>query len=722
MINKHKTIKKIKKIISIIISVAAVLPLAICFFGVSAVADESAQKEANKMQNIAVGKQYTIKTGEPIDGSYGNYQAVFYNNDMGQLTDGRMAKIDSNDNGWYRAMRGGSRIVLIDLGAQYAVSSVEASFFHSKAEAFYAPRVIKCRLSTNGKDFMTVGSLSENDLSGDLKRRVNRVISFDNAYEARYVEIEYSVDIFAACDEIRVMGDTSGERVTIVPDGEQAKAKMSTDILGASSFIKLYNGYYPEQELADITKEKVMPYIAYIDENGNIADTLFDGVIFVPCHTDYPSGGRLTKTSGKKGAVMSDWLLYADNTFDETKNLAALDEAVSEVFDKLGKQGKMPVMLTMPYPTVLDGAFGDIDGDGESEYCKTLDERLDIIKWFADLCSSRFADAEYQNLTFAGFYWYREEVNYSDTDHEAELCRRSNDYFHSMGLKSIFDPFYLSTGYDHYRELGFDTCVMQPNYAEISSDREYFKEGMLAEFAQTVEQNGCGVEIETLSPYAYTDGGDYLNASRNYLEYLYQGVRSGYDKNLKTWYQGAGPGSIYSFCYADTNNARGKLLRSLYDATYSFIKGTLAVDRLTIKGDTSVTGEKSSRIRGEYTVSGGYTALMKYTVSQQPKNGVVDAYAGGFKYVPLGDFVGEDEFEITVSDGISESAVLSVKVTVTDTAAPEEPSDDSNTSNDDSIDDQMQVKKDSVPWWPFALAVAAVLSAVAVIAIKKKKK
>lgn len=673
--------------------------------------------EAINMQNVAYNKTYTIETGEPVSCSYTNYEPEFYNNDIGQLTDGNIAKLDSSDNAWLRSMRGGSRIVTVDLGDQYAVSGFECSFLQSKAEAFYAPRNVKVMISPDGKNYMTVCVVGGDDLSTNIKSRATRSGDFDKAYEARYVKIEYTVDIFAACDEIKIYGSLDGERAQITPDDEQAEAEMSTDICGASSFIKLYNGYYPaDQSIADLTRDKLLPYIAYIDGDGNIADTMFDGAIFVPCHTDYPSGGRLTKTNGKPGAVMSDWMLYLENTFDGTKNLASLDSTVGEVYKALGIDKKMPVLLTMPYPTIIDGVFGDIDGDGKAEYCRTLDERLDIIKWYADICLQKFNEAEYENIEFVGFYWYREEVNYSDSDHEDRLCILANEYFHSKGLKSLYDPFYLSTGYDHYRTLGFDTCVMQPNYAEISSDRTYFKSGMLDEFAVTVKNAGCGVEIETLSPYAYTDGTDYINAAQNYLEYLYTGVDGGYDKNLKTWYQGAGPGSIYSFCHADVSSQRGMLLRSLYDATYKFIKGTLTREDLTVSGDTTVSGSAGTRIRGDFSVTGGYAALMQYTVSLKPLHGSVDVYAGGYKYVAEPDFAGSDMFEITVSDGISAPSTLKINVTVTQDDSDIPSVDNNGTEDTEKTDDAKPGKTDFI----LPIALAAALCAV-VLFIKKRK-
>ena len=91
---------------------------------------------------------------------------------------------------------------------------------------------------------------------------------------------------------------------------------------------------------------------------------MFDAVAFVPCHGDYPSGGRLVKTNGRPGAVMSDWLLYLDNTFAEGLNLDALDKTVARGNEALGRDTPCKVFLTMPYPLTQDKPFGDIDGDG----------------------------------------------------------------------------------------------------------------------------------------------------------------------------------------------------------------------------------------------------------------------------------------------------------------------------------------------------------------------
>jgi hypothetical protein len=119
---------------------------------------------------------------------------------------------------------------------------------------------------------------------------------------------------------------------------------------------------------------------------------MFDAVAFVPAHADYPSGGRLVKTNGKSGAVMSDWLLYLDNTFKPGINTDALNQVVGEVYAKLGKKTKLTVYYTLPFPTVISGPFGDINSDGKEEYCATLEERTAVAKWFADLTYKKFLE------------------------------------------------------------------------------------------------------------------------------------------------------------------------------------------------------------------------------------------------------------------------------------------------------------------------------------------
>lgn len=678
--------------------------------------------------NLVEGLEYSIETGEPVTMSHGNFSedGTDFDVDNGQLTDGKTATNNTSSEGWYRAFRSQSRIVGFDLGTICAVSRIEAGFLHAKAPAVYAPRYINVYLSDDGENYGTaIEYQTEYPLSSNVTERCDFAVELDGIYSARYVKVEFCCDIFAYCDEIRVIGSKTpdGTEKKVTPDNQSQSGGYFKELDGVTDIIKLYNGYYAPDDTVGILEESdILPYVAYLDTNGGIAGLMFDSVAFVPCHGDYPSGGRLVKTNGKPGAVMSDWELYFDYTFREGQDLHALDAVVGKVYGELGLKGKYPVYLTLPYPTVTESPFGDIDGDGLDEYCITLDERLAIVKWFADKCIRAFEDSDFENIELAGFYWLREEVNYSDSDHEDKLVIEINKYIEKKHLNTIFDAFYLSVGFDHWESLGFDGAVMQPNVA-FSDVYTYFELGMLEEFAQSAYGNNIGVEIETNEP-SFFRGDDYLTAGFNYESYLYYGSKTGYMNSFKTYYQGANPGSFYDFCYADITTPRGIYLRRLYDLTYSFIHNVYKNEAPVVSVNDIELVAGDSRVMADISIvdSDSYWGDIQVEFPNAPKNGIVTVAASKKTLVYRADdgFVGEDSFTIRVSDGFNTSEEITVKVTVT---APEisESAPDVNSESDPTVD----VGHGEVPLWLIILLsvlVLAIIAVAAVMVIKHKNK
>ena len=675
-------------------------------------------------ENLAKGLSYKIETGEPVEKSYGNYSegGTKYDVDNGQLTDSKTATNSTSSDGWYRAFRGQSRIVTFDLGDVCAISRVEAGFLHT-GNGLYAPRYINVFLSDDGNEYGTaIKYQTEYPLHNKTTAKCDFKVELDKVYSARYVKVEFCSDIFTYCDEIKIIGSKtlSGDEAKVTPDKPEEEPGYFESLDGVSDIIKLYNGYYaPDQDRANLTEERMLPYIAYLDTEGKIVDTMFDAVAFVPCHGDYPSGGRLVKTSGKDGAVMSDWELYFEHTFTDGKDLDALDKVVGKVYGELGIKEKFKVYLTLPYPNVLETPFGDINGDGKDEKSVTLEERVNIVKWFADKCINEFKTKNYQNIQLVGFYWYREEVNYSDSAHEDELVKNINAYVKSKNLTTIFDAFYLSIGYDHWEELGFSGAVMQPNQA-FRESRSYFKEGMLEEFAISAHKNHIGVEMETDEP-SYFRGNEYLEAGHNYEEYLYYGYKTGYMHSLKTYYQGAGPGSIYDFCHADTSKPKGIYLRRLYDLTYQFIHETYKNEAPILEGVKDIEMVAGERSVTEISVidNDSYAGDVKAEFTVQPKNGVatVSADKRSLIYRPDRTFVGEDTFTVRITDGFNVSEEKVVKVTV---VPNEEMSQESEVSSEESVDNGEE--KGMSPWLIALIAALGVLAiGVAIFLILKKK-
>lgn len=687
----------------------------------------SAEKEET---NLVSGLGYTIETGEPVEYSYSNFveNGVKFDVDDGRLTDGKIALLSESSAGWYCAFRAQSRLVTFDLGEECAISRIEADFLHVKSSGIYAPRYINVYLSDDGIEF---GVAAEKTLDFPLyseePSRCEAVVELKKTYSARYVKVEFCCDVFAYCDEIEVIGsrELSGREAKVRPKTASEPAGYLRSLAGVSDIIKIYNGYYsPSPEIGIISEDDLLPYIAYINTSGEISGTMFDSVAFVPCHGDYPSGGRLVKTNGKPGAIMSDWELYFEYTFKEGQDIDALDKVVGRVYGELGINKKFKVFLTLPYPTVMDKAFGDIDSDGLDEYCKTLEERVAIVEWFANKCISQFRKNNYQNIELAGFYWLREEVNYSDSDHEAELVREINKYIDKKKLVSLFDPFYLSIGYDHWEELGFSGAVMQPNVAfPVSS---YFELPMLGEFASTAAEQYLGVEIETNEPSAFL-GDDYAEAGKNYESYLYYGYKTGYMNSLKTYYQGADPGALYNFCYSDINTPKGIYLRRLYDITYSFIKGTYsnAAPKVSVSDIEMVYGDKRATVDIMITDPDSYWNNITVEFPTPPQHGSVASAAGNRKlvYSPDDEFFGEDSFTVLVSDGFNYSEEVTVKVSVS------EPhggigSELSQPSGSEVSGGQNQTEK-GMPLWLIALLVflgTAIVAVAAAMIVKQAKK
>lgn len=681
-------------------------------------------------ENLVAGLQYTVETGEPTENSYGNFveAGVKFDVDNGQLTDGKFApEIESSDL-WYKAFRSQSRLITFDLTTNCAINKVKASFFHNRVSGVYAPRYINVYLSDDGVDYQTVKKYETNyDLTYSVAARCEFEVLLDKTYSARYVKVEFSSDIFTFCDEIAVLGSKTlaGSEEKIVPDEKTEPKSFLKDVDGVTDIIKIYNGYFaPDVSKGIITEDWLLPYVAYLNTSGNIQGTMFDAVAFVPCHGDYPSGGRLVKTNGKPGAVMSDWELYFEHTFKDGQDVSALDAVVKKVYGELGLDKKYKVFLTMPYPTVLDKPFGDINGDGVDEYCTTLEERTAIIKWFADKCINEFNSKGYESIELVGFYWLREEVNYSDSNHEAELVKAFNDYVKSKKLKTIFDPFYLSIGFDHWEELGFSSAVMQPNVAFSNTD--YFNLSMLGEFAQSVRNNHLGVEMETNEP-SYFKGDDYQKSGFNYESYLYYGAKTGYMHSLKTYYQGAGPGSFYDFCHADIKTPRGIYLRRLYDLTFNFIHGTYRNSAPVVEVEDMELTEGDSRgmVSINITDDDSFWGDVKIEFPQEPKNGSAAAAANKktLIYRANNGFVGEDSFTVVVTDGFNRSEEVTVKVTVLPLEVSEDESTEESDASSGDITTEPQEEK-GIPAWLIALLAvlgAAVIAVAAVMIIKHKK-
>lgn len=680
-------------------------------------------------ENLVLGKAYTVENSVPTVNSYSNFteDGMVYDQDdgkliAGKLTDGKRASGNLADSAWYASFRSRSRFVTFTFEAPVAVSGFYAGFYHNAGSAFYAPRYVNLYLSDDGENWFLAGSAEPSFALNASARRFDAKLNTET-YSAKYVRVEYCCDIFAVCDEIEIYGS---KKLTGTEKSVEQAPVTSTDycasLEGVTDVIKIYDGYYPSnQSLAQNTVEELLPYVAYLSSDGVVKDTMFDAVAFVPCVSTnfaYPSGGTLVKTSKYPAAVMSDWIYYTDFLFEKGFELDALNTAVKQVYGDLGIKGKFPVLLTMPYAGIPKSSFGDLDGDGKEEYSRSAQERAAVVKWYDQYVTSRFNEAEFSHLELVGYYWYGEEVNYSWSEDEAEFTRLATQAIEDGGKTVMFDPFYLSTGFDHWQELGFDAAVMQPNVA-FTDSRPYFNTEMLWEFADTAKEYCLGVEIETNEPSFFNNTETAETAAHNYEKYLFVGAQTGYMDALHTFYQGAGPGTLYNLCHADEKTGNGKRLRRLYDITYRFIKGEYVnlPPVCDIPNELYVSPDERAEIPISVVDTDSFAGDLKVQVSASGNGRAqVSATKKSVIFLPEDGFVGDTVLSVTVTDGQNVPMEFSMILHI----GTEQPSVSEASSEETAVSEPHSTSNSFPLWIPCCIAVALLLGLGVVLALKRK--
>ncbi len=657
-----------KKIICIILAVAVfcgVLP-----FSVFAQGEDI---------NLVSGFEYTVETGEPISQSYGELiiEGLEFNRDNGLLTDSQTAQPTKGSDLWFRAYSGKSRIVSFDLGETSAVSGIEAGFLEDRANDIFAPRYIKIHLSSDGENYECVkehqGEYSPSQDNKSVRHSVK--IPLEDIYAARFVRVEYSCDGFTYCDEIRVKGkkELSGNEKTPKAKPSISMGGYTGDINKYSDIVKLYNGFWAKDpSVGVLTESELLPYVAYVNKNGEVLDKMFDGAILLPCDGVYPSGGRLYKNDNAP-AIMSDYQLYIEQTFTSGQDLSALNKVVGKVNDKLESDKKFGVFLSVPYPCITDVPFGDVNSDGIVDYSATLEDRLAIIKWYVEECISLFNENEYNNLELCGFYWLEDKVDYNYSHHETQLLIKANDYLSEKGYKTLSSFGYLSAGFDQWKDFGFDASVMKGELTKKDLPSE-----MLPEFSRSIYNNCMGAEIETGALADYMEGEEaYLQLGNKYESYMYYGRKYGYSGALNIYEQDMAPGTLYEFCYADKSTPKGNYLRRLYDLTHNYINNNYINMPPSISVETQVEilyGDNQINLDFEIKDIDSYTDDITVEFPIRPEHGNVVAAASKNKLIYSVDngFEGTDCFTVCVTDGFNRSESVMVAVSVTKPQEPEE--------------------------------------------------
>lgn len=615
------------------------------------------ESDYNTTINLASGITPMMTAGSSISAELAT---SWYNSKtLGQLTDGKRAiNATISDSAWVHTTRATDRTVIIDLGKTSAVSGFSAGFLRDTAAGVKLPAYLTVKVSENGKDWQTV--YFEKAVTGSAASCIKRVEEdFDKEYKARFVQIYFMVNPHVYIDEIQVFGKKNADKAAeIVPDDPTVAGIaggsyiMPDDFYGVNNMLLSYNclidGANNQIEDGLITVDEYLPYVAYLDEEGNIKDTFFDSFLYLPYtafnYSDY-------------GRSADGWRTYLDNIYYKDRNMDALDECVGMVYSELGETGKVPVFTSILYTflTLKNGNvnnFGDIDGDGKDEDFTNIADRKKAIKWLMDEEINRFNKGGYENLEFCGYYWFEESIDRSDP-HEEELIAFAVNYAHQLGVKVLWIPYQQASGYSDWQEFGFDLACMQPNYmfnATASSE-------VLYTTATQTQLLGMCVEMEINDPTSRND-------ASKYIEYMVAGAQTGYMNAVKIYYQNGVPGAYYTCCYS-----KDPAVRKLYDDTYLYAKCKYEVsdlsDAVVSPESLEFSGKSNKSIRGKIDISEVEKYGGKLSIAESPRYGALCLNNdGSFVYKPAADYVGTDTFSVCIDLGYvrSEPAVITIVI------------------------------------------------------------
>ena len=560
------------------------------------------------------------------------------------LTDGRKATGNDIHNGqFFRFTSTASPIdIYFDLTATSTVTSFSAQFTHRTDWGVNAPGAVTIYLSNDAREWYNAGQIK---LNLEKDQLVESTLNLSRGIQARYVCFSMLSVQWIGISELEVFGSKSETGATLETSGLKTKEESSVgyfepndNILnGAKDLCLLYHGV----NKGGYDANKLIPYLAYVDQNGKIQDTMFDSFLFLISGA-FPSGLATTVDHTKADI---EWAV--NDLFANGKNILALEEAAGKVKTELnlGDDFKYQFTVSLYKPNSTRKAYGDLNGDGKADDLTTDANRLLEIQWQMKLFEQTLAKYNFKNIEFAGYYWFNEGVY--PNDNEAYLVQQTSRLVHNRGKDFFWIPWFCAPGVPDWKKNGFDVAVMQPGYVF----EHKVLPGRLDQAADLIRSYGMGIEIEI----AGTSFNDEILYNR-YLEYLAKGAKYGYMKNcVHMYYQEL---NVY-FNAANSKDAR---TRYLYDATYQFIKGTLPAYPDALETITLET-EKNKILEGNVMVN--IPVGTKLDLVQSPAHGTVTvADDGTFMFFPEKDFTGTVQFAYTFDNGLGASDPCVVEITV----------------------------------------------------------
>ncbi len=450
---------------------------------------------------------------------------------------------------------------------------------------------------------------------------------------------------------------------------------------------------------SSMSESDLLPYVAYLGTEGNISGKMFDSAMFFS--TNHYSTNPFPTDK-------NTWESWLNNLFGKDATFSSLDKTVDRVYSELGVKSKYGVFVALPYPEISENAFGDIDGDGEVEYCRDEKERAEIIEWFVKKTIEGFKSQKYQNLKFVGFVWFQ------NTSKDADLifAKETVKYIKNRGYITVYvgDVFRVGNtlDYDKIDSVGFYASSV---FKSLGNDGTIPETDNYKVFATDLYTKGLGAVVDCGKSKEFF-GEHYISAGHFYEILLYCGEKFGYMGGTNIYFQNGY--ELAELCFSDIKTPQGIYTRRMYDITYSYIHGVyknlsptvMVEDMELVAGDDSLTADII------INDSDSHWEDIHIVFTQKPSNGRVASAADKklIIYSPDEGFVGEDSFTLLVYDSFNTSEEITVRVTV---ASPDENSDEIADISEDASRSSGN-NENKTPLW---LVIVLVVLAVAVVAV-----
>ncbi|MGZ9584277.1 DUF4855 domain-containing protein [Paenibacillus marinisediminis] len=550
----------------------------------SLVPNAFAKQETQDPRNLATGLSYLFSAA-PYEG---------YPDSGNELTDGMYASMDFMDSAWQGHLRGITREVVFDLQDIKSINAVKAHFMQDTGNGIFYPNTVSMYVSDDGVNW---APLSHKDTAIPLwlpGPPTDQTFVWDIAADGlpkekknaefvytRYVKVTFMTQVWTFLDEIEIWGvDGKAQHAVKLKPEQPAYLQPGKATGGIRNLALLYNGHY-DSGAGDWTKDNIIPYISYVNAQGEPVDWLYDGVLYLGIRTQ--DGQRDFGSSAK----LEDWHWYLDKTFAPQGDMWQLNEGTKEVSVKLGEpKHKTKVVLMVPNPGDAVGEFGDVDGDGVMENFNpdqvgteaAFADKQKAIDWYMHQVKQRWAEQNYSNLELAGMYWMDESANLYD-ENNTKIIQHTSQLVHQEKQKFFWIPYFFGNGISAWEKLGFDAVAQQPNY--------FFDEpgdpSRIKDTTNLVKQYGIGVEME------FDERMNSFPKFRDrYIEYLNGGVDYGYMNDAyKAYYQG-------NVALLDSARSNDPNNRILYDMMYLFVTKNYQ------KNDTNVSLETMAELVNRY--------------------------------------------------------------------------------------------------------------------------